>query len=109
MLLQDLEAPELLVKTPTHLAQAQGPPKVAAGFAMARPNGLRKLVGFWAWTHRHHVSGLRTVDQLPDDFFLHLRFSPQHSCNIVAPMSAHMHFMAGVCQAQRSLLEGMNL
>ena len=109
MLLQDLEAVASLAKTPTHLAQAPGPPKVAADLAMARPNGLRKLVGFRAWTHGYHVSGLRSVSQLPDEMFLHLLFSQQHSRNTVAPMSAHMDFVAGVCQAQRSLLEGMNL
>ena len=58
-----------------------------------------------AWTLLSHVS----VEQLPDDAFLRLLFSPQHPCKTVGLMSAHMHFVAGVCQAQRSLPEGLNL
>ena len=54
-----------------------------------------------------HLSRLSAVEQLPDDVFLHLLFSPQHPCNTVGLLSAHMHFVAGVCQAQRSLLEGL--
>ena len=46
------------------------------------------------------------IEQLPDDVFLHLLFSPQHLCNTVGLPSAHMHFVAGVCQAQPTFIVG---
>ena len=81
-------------------------PRLCGAAVWSFVHALRSCPLFVPW---RRLFGLRAVEQLPDDVFLHLLFLPKHHCNSVGLLSAHMHIVAGVCQAQRSLLEGVNL
>ena len=75
-----------------HSSQAQ--PCLCGAAVWSFVHALRSCPLFvpWrrAWAYRSHLSRLSAVEQLPDDVFLHLLFSPQHPCNTVGLLSAHM-------------------
>ncbi len=59
------------------------------------------------WLQRLHSLGLDGVDRLTDNMFLRLIFSTHAMRNARSAIAAHVSFVAGICQAQKSLLQGV--
>ena len=61
------------------------------------------------WLRRCEAAGVHGVEQFADAAFLQLLFTPHDRRNSISLMSAHLSFVAAVCQAQRSLLDGLSV
>ena len=73
-------------------------------------HAVRSCPMFLHWRNvwsRHLQSLGHAVDHFSDDALLRFLFSPNGRGNIRASIAARMSFVASICQAQRSLLEGL--
>ena len=61
------------------------------------------------WLRRCEAAGVHGVEQFADAAFLQLLFTPHDRRNSISLMSAHLSFVAAVCQAQRSLLDALSV
>ena len=60
-----------------------------------------------AWLQRLQCLGHTRVLQLSDEMLMRLLFAPASMRNTRASIAVHVTFVAGICQTQRSLIDGL--